>query len=173
MRLLLILVPVLLLSACNGRDDANTQGTSVNITGKGEDGKDDVQIKADGSTGKVAIKVPGFEGKVSLPKIMLDRADFDIDGVKLFPGSKVNTLNVNADNTGGKDSTKVHVAFTSPADVAKVAAYFREALAKRDIAVTGGDANLAGRTEDGEPFVIALAPGAAGQTSGTVTLDGK
>jgi hypothetical protein len=173
MRPLLILVPVLLLSACNDRDDANKQGTSLNINAKGEDGSDDVQINADGNTGKVAIKVPGFEGKLSVPKVMLDHSDFDIDGVKLYPGSKVTTVNVNADDTGGKDETKVNILFTSPADVAKVAAYFRKALADKDMAVTGSDASLSGKTKDGEPFVIALTAAAPGQTSGSVVIDTK
>ncbi len=172
MRPVLILSPLLVLSACHGRDETKEPGTSVSINAKSDDG-DDVQIKADGETGKVAVKIPGFEGKMTLPKMMLDHSNFDIDGVKLYPGSKVTNVNVNANDSGDHDSAKVNVTFTSPADPAKVAAYFRQAFADEDIKVAGNDASLAGTTSDGNPFTIALTPGVAGQTAGTVAIDAK
>jgi hypothetical protein len=172
MRPVLILAPLLVLSACHGRDDAKEPGTSVSINAKSDDGED-VQISADGETGKVAVNVPGFEGKMTLPKVILDHSNFDIDGVKLYPGSKVTNININADDSGGKDSTKVNATFTAPADPAKVAAYFRKAFADEDIKVSGSDASLAGTTNDGNPFTITLTPGVAGQTSGAVAIDAK
>ena len=45
--------------------------------------------------------------------------DFDIDGVKLYPGSKVGSVDVNAGETGGKDKARVEMGFTSPAAPAK------------------------------------------------------
>ncbi len=39
----------------------------------------------DGNTGAVAINVPGFSGKLDLPKIHLDADDFEMNGVHLYP----------------------------------------------------------------------------------------
>lgn len=155
------------LSACGSRDKGE-DGTSVSINAK-DDGGGDVSIKADGSTGKVSLKVPGFDAKVNLPKIMLDGADFDLDGVKLYPDSKVRTINIDADDSQHKDSAKVNVAFDSPADVAKVKAWFKTGLADKKATFTETASGFTGKTADGDEFVIGLtANGAA--TQGTISV---
>ena len=95
--LLLIATATLGLSACQSKHDKDDLGTTITVDAKDKDGKT-VQVKADGETGRVAINVPGFDANVKLPKMMLNHSNFDIDGVKLYPGSKVDSVNVNADN---------------------------------------------------------------------------
>ena len=169
MRAAFLFLPLIALSACHQREKSGDGGTSVSINAKDNDGSD-VAIRADGDTGKVSVKIPGFEGKVTLPKVMLSSSNFEIDGVKLYPGSKVGSVNVNADKSGGKDESKVDIAFTSPADPAKVAAYLRSAFAERQVTFAGNDSSMTGKTSDGDDFIISLTPGAAGQTAGTVAI---
>lgn len=155
------------LAACGGRH-SDEDGTSVTINAK-DDGGSDVSIKADGATGKVSLKVPGFDAKVNLPKIMLDGADFDLDGVKLYPESKVRSINIDADDTQQKDTAKVNVAFDAPADVAKVKTWFKTGLTDKKASFTETADGFSGKTNDGDEFVIALrASGAA--TQGTINV---
>ena len=171
MRFALLVLPLLALAACDGHHDKSTeQGTSVNIKAKDDQGGN-VDIKVDGKTGDVAVDVPGFEGKVSLPKISLDSSDFEIGGVTLYPGSKIQGLNVQADKTStAGERGQVIVSFTAPADAATVAAYFREAFAKKNIQLTGSDTSLSGVSKDDGAFTISLTPGQAGQTSGKLVV---
>ena len=54
------------------------------------------EASIDGGSGQVKIDVPGFEANIKLPKVQLDAANFDIGGVKLYPGSKVTSMNIDA-----------------------------------------------------------------------------
>jgi hypothetical protein len=169
MRTVFFIAPLLLLSACGSSKDEGGAGTSVNIDAKGESGED-VAIRADGDTGAVTMKVPGFEGKFALPKMHIGGDNFDIDGVTLYPGSKVTTFNVAATNSEKDGPTNVSIAFTSPADPSKVAAYFRKAFKDESIDLSGIDSALTGKNKDGDNFIITLAPGSAGQTNGKIAL---
>jgi len=104
MKLRTIVLPVIALSALSacGSRDKDAEGTSVSINAKEKDGN--VAINADGKTGKVSVNLPGFNADLKLPKMMLDHSNFDLDGVKLYPESKVRSVVVNADDTGGHDT---------------------------------------------------------------------
>ncbi len=167
---LLLAIAALPLAACEGNVKDGETGTSVTIDAKGNSGED-VAISADGQTGRVAVKVPGFEGKMNLPKFMLDNSNFDLDGVKLYPGSKVTNVNITADEGQRKDA-QVSIAFSSPAEPAKVATYLQKAFAEKKMAVTANGTSLSGTTTDGDAFAIALEPGAGG-TSGRIDIDAK
>ncbi len=84
--ILISTVAVCALSACGSRDDGK-DGTNISINAKDENGV--VAINADGKTGKVDVNLPGFSANLNLPKVMLDHSNFDLDGVKLYPGSNV------------------------------------------------------------------------------------
>lgn len=156
------------LSAC-GRHDDGKQGTSVSINAKDEDGN--VAINADGKTGQVSVNLPGFNANVSLPKILLDHSNFDMDGVKLYPGSKVRSIKIDADDSGKQDKSKVHVAFDAPGDPTKVKAWFKTGLTDKEAKFSETPTGFAGTTEDGDPFSIALT-GNGAMTSGTIEIDG-
>lgn len=172
MKLCTIILPVLVLgtlSAC-GRHDDGKEGTSLTINAKDEDGN--VAIKADGKTGKVSVNLPGFNADLKLPRMMLDHSNFDLDGVKLYPESKVRSVTVNADDTGGQDKAKVRVAFESPADTAKVKAWFKTGFDDEGIKFAETPTGFTGTTDDGDAFVVTLAPNGAAATSGTIDIDG-
>ena len=157
------------VSACGSKHDKDEHGTTITVDAKDHDGKS-VQVKADGETGRVAINVPGFDANIKLPKVLLDHENFDIDGVKLYPGSKVDTVNVNADDRGGKHKAIVKIGFSAPSDPATVSAWFQKALADKSIAAKVTGNSLAGTTGDGNAFAIDFAAGAAGKTAGIITI---
>jgi hypothetical protein len=167
-RLICLLPLALGLAACSGENEPE-KGTSVSIDATTENGSD-VAIKADGETGNVAVKIPGFDANVRLPKTLLNDSNFDIDGVKLYPGSKVETVNVKADETSGKGRADVRIGFSSPAEPAKVGAWLKEEFGKQSIKV-GGDADtLTGTSKNGDAFTIELAAADGGKTAGTVSI---
>lgn len=168
--LLLIALAALPLAACEGNVKEGETGTAITIDAEGNSG-DAVAIQANGETGRVAIKVPGFEGNLNVPRFVLDNSNFDLDGVKLYPGSKITNVNVAA-NKAGNDEAKVNIAFTSPAEPDKVADYLRKAFAENKVAVTANGTSLSGTMTDGEAFSIALEPGAGG-TAGRIAIDAK
>lgn len=159
---------VLALTACSSRNEPE-EGTTVNIDATSEDG-DKVEITADGKSGNVGFKVPGFDVNMRLPKKLLDDSNFDIDGVKLYPGSTVDAVSIAANEQADKgERADVRIGFTSPADPAKVGDWFKDQFGKQSIKLTGDAGKLAGTTKDGEPFTIELAE-KDGKTNGTVNI---
>ncbi len=163
--LLLASIAVFALSACGSRDNGE-DGTNISINAKDKDGA--VAIDADGKTGQVKVQIPGFDANLKLPKMMLDHSNFDLDGVKLFPGSKVRSVVVNADKG---DKAKVRVSFDSPGDPAKVRDWFKNGLVEHEMEFAETPAGFSGKTGDGDPFVITLSPATGAATSGTIDIE--
>src|SRR6058998_2079542 len=93
---LLILVP--LLGGCNVHSKSPANGD------------ENVAINAD-EGGNVAFNLPFVKGQVKVPSGFMHNGDFDIDGVKLMPGSQVTGFSVFAKDNG----STVNMAFTAPA----------------------------------------------------------
>jgi len=169
MKKIAYMVPLFIgLAACSGSNEPE-QGTTVQVDATTESGSK-VEISADGKSGNVGVKVPGFDANIRLPKKLLDDSNFDIDGVKLYPGSTVETVNVTANDQNGKHAADVRIGFSSPAEPAKVSGWFKEQFAKQSITVSGDASTLSGKTKDGDAFTIELASAEAGKTKGTVSI---
>lgn len=162
----LFLLPACALAACG-----DAEGTSVSIDAGGK-GDEAVKIEADGKSGAVAVKVPGLSANVQLPKIMLDAGNFDVDGVRLFPDSKVRSLNIVADEAAGGGPANVEVQFDAPADPAAVRDWFLKAFADKAVEAVAAGTGIRGVTRDGEAFTIDLAPGGTAATKGTLRING-
>lgn len=161
----LALSPALLLAACN-----DGPGTSISIDAKGDDGNGAVTVDKDG---RVSVKAPGFESSIKLPKIQIDAEDFEINGLRLYPGSTIDDLNVDAkDNAGGKDEGTVRVGFAAPAASGAVRDWFRKSMADKGFTVEAKGSGLAGKTRDGDPFTLELTPGGEGRTRGVLAVTG-
>jgi hypothetical protein len=171
--IIFILTPLLALTACSSKDDGS-KGTDVTLNATGKNGES-VNASADGNTGKIAVNLPGFKAEVDMPKIHLDTDDFEMNGAKLYPGSKIASVNVTArDAKDGKDNGNVRLAFTAPADVATVKAWFaKEMTEEADFKLTPNTDGLSGANADGDSFTLALTPGAANETSGILVMTGK
>lgn len=159
-----------LLAACNRGPD---QGTSISINATGDDGNM-MTAQVNGSSGKVSLAVPGFKGSVSLPKIQLDANDFSLNGVHLYPGSTITSMNVAAQDHGDHDddSGTVRVAFDSPAAPDTVRDWFRDKLTTAGFTLQPQGTGLAGTTDDGKPFRLQLDPAGDGKAKGLITVTG-
>src|SRR5437588_7659267 len=71
---------------------------------------ENVTIDANGN-GQIAFNLPFVQGQVKVPGGMMHNGNFDIDGVKLMPGSSVTGFSVFARDKG----STVNMAFTAPA----------------------------------------------------------
>jgi hypothetical protein len=155
----------LALGACGDKDDGNP-GTEVTLDAKGESGEN-VTASMDKS-GNAKINVPGFKAEIALPKIKLGADDFSMDGVKLYPGSTIESFNVTGD--GKKDSGTVKVDFDAPAEPKIVLDWFAKKLADdAGYKLTANGTSLTGTDKEGGPITLTLAPGAPGHSKGTIT----
>jgi hypothetical protein len=106
---------------------------------------------------------------VKLPKFEFGADDFEVDGLKLYPGSTIANLNVQS--SGSKEGT-VQVDFDAPAAAAQVQSWFREQMQSAGFTVDLKDGALAGKTSDGSPFTLKLAPQSGDKTRGTLSVTG-
>lgn len=163
----LLLLALLPLAACGGPGTGTS--FSINATSD-EDGN--ATITTD-SNGQMAIKAPGFEGAIKLPKFQVNAENFDFNGVKLYPNSQVSALNVDADDSKtGKDKGKVRIAFESPAALATVQDWFRDKMSARGFKVAADSDGLKGTTDEGDPFKLVLSADGARKTSGKLEIGG-
>jgi hypothetical protein len=160
--LLLTLLP---LAACDG----SGKGTSISIHARSDDGGN--SLIATDANGQMAIKAPGFEGAIKLPQIHVDAENFDVEGVKLYPNSTVNELNVDAeDRAGDHDKGKVRIAFESPAATATVQGWFRDKMTARGFKLEADGKGLRGTTNEGEPFRLELSANGDQKTRGKLEV---
>ena len=156
-----ILLAPLALAACG------TEGNST-ITLNGEDGNVSIVTDANGNT---TINAPGASGSVTLSKINIDAADFDVNGVKLYPGSTVRDFKLDASegfDTKGKGH--LSIAFDAPASLDKVQAWFRDNMAARKFKVSAQGNGFAGTTDEGDPVTVELNADGADKTKGKRTI---
>jgi hypothetical protein len=149
----LLLVP--LLAACNVHSKNPAEGD------------ENVSIHA-ADSGHIAFNLPIAEGKVKVPAGMMRNGNFDIDGVKLMPGSSVTGFNVNA----GKQGATVDMSFSAPASPDEVRSYFLGQFKEQGVeAALAGD-SVTGKSKDGSPFLIHVSPGPNG-AKGIISIQSK
>ncbi len=149
---LLMLVP--LLVACNVQSKNPTNGD------------DNVSIHSDES-GHISFNLPIAQGQVKVPAAMMHNGNFDIDGVKLMPGSSVTGFALDS----AHDKTVVNLSFTAPAAPDAVRAYYVDQFRKQgvDAALAGG--SITGTSKDGSPFAIQVGPAPNGSQGKIVIHD--
>jgi hypothetical protein len=166
------LAAILLAATLSSCDDSKT-GTSISINSTDSDGN--VVASMDGNTGAVAINVPGFSGKLNLPKIHLDSDDFEMNGVHLYPGSTISGMNVEAHDDGkpGKndDNGSVRVSFQSPAAPATVRDWFQQKLNGAGFDVVPNGNGLTGTTDEKKSFKMELTADGNDKSKGVITLN--
>ena len=150
-----ILLTTALLAGCN---------VQTKYPAKGDD---NVSIEADGG-GNIAFNLPIAEGQVKVPTGMMHHGDFDIDGVKLMPGSSITGFSVMAGD--GKKST-VKLAFAATALPGDVRSYYVDQFRKRGArAYISGD-DVRGASKDGSPFTMNVIAAPKGSTGSIVIED--
>lgn len=146
------------LAAC----DRSGDGTSVSINADGGNTVGSIDTKS----GEVKLDVPGFSGQFKLPKIQLDATDFDLNGVRLYPGSTIDTVNM---ATTGKDGG-LRLAFTSPGNADQVRTWFQDRLGKAGFTLRQDGQGLTGTTEENKPFRLELTGDGSDKAKGTIVL---
>ena len=150
---LLLIVP--LLAGCD---------VSAKYPAKGDE---NVSIHADES-GHIAFNLPIAEGQVKVPSAMMHNGNFDIDGVKLMPGSSVTGFNLDAHGNGAT----VDMSFTAPAPPEQVRSYYVDQFDKQGIKVALTGETVTGKSKDGSPFTIYVSP-APGGSKGVIAVQSK
>ncbi len=160
MALSLLAVP---LAACDEKE-----GTTITLNADDSDGN--VVAGVDGKSGAFSIKTPGFSGQITLPKIHLDGGNFEMNGVHLYPGSKISSMNIDArDGDGGDKKGSVRVTFESPATPDTVRTWFAEKLGGADFKLTQQGSGLVGTDDEGKPFKLDLTAAGDGKSNGVIT----
>jgi hypothetical protein len=149
-------VPIALTLVLAGCGDGTGTEISLNVTDPG--GAFNATASKDGT---VAVNAPGFKGAIKLPKIQLDAGNFDINGVHLPPGSKIDALNI----IGSPGDDRVRVTFTSPIAPDAVRAWFQPKLAAKGFRLTATGDALSGTTDEGKPFTLTSKASGTGSES--------
>lgn len=113
------------------------------------------------------LTTPLFNAQVALPADAMGGADFDMNGVPLPPGSTVRGMKVNADAGSGEPTLTLR--FASPQPPIAVRDWLLPRLRDVGYTLSAQPTGLAGTTDEGEPFRLALNPDGAG-SAGTIEL---
>jgi hypothetical protein len=127
---------------------------------------ENVSITADDS-GHVSFNLPIAEGNLKIPSLMMHHGNIDIDGVKLMPGSSVTGFKLDAQHDKG---ATVEMSFTSPAPPDQVRSYFVEQFRKQDVQAGLSGDSVVGKSRDGNPFTITVAPAPNGSQGKIVAV---
>lgn len=162
-----LLLPLLALAACDKEADgpgSAARNDAAQVTLDAGDGR--VRAAVGGNGGALKVDLPGFKGEVKLPPIKLDAANFELNGVGLYPGSTIEGVDI-----GGDDRAALRLRFASPADPATVRDWFADRLGKAGFTLRSDGPSLVGKDQDGKPFRMDLTP-AAGGANGVVAIGG-
>lgn len=166
MRLLPLIIALPLLASCSVKADSDKKTASVSIGDSilpGDSSLSDKGLKIDADGFKAALEIPGME---------IGGKKFDLDGMKLYPGSSVKGMTVQARAKDGEKKGTVRVTFTSPASPDSVLAFAEKEAAREGYAVGRSGLGLTG--SDGKDKLIAYIVAAEGSgTRGSVTLSDK
>ncbi len=164
--LLLLAAMPLALSACSKVEDGSSDGSGMSIDFSDDSKSDAEKVKIGGEEdSKFSIKADGFSMEVDLPDITLDSDDFDMNDVDLYPGSRVTSFDVrDTDDRGGT----VKIGFKAPAGVEKLTNWYETRLTANDFEVARNGTSLSGKTDDGDPFSLALTEISAKETKGVL-----
>lgn len=153
----LVLIMATALSGC----DKSGGGTSISIASENGAGG-----SIDGNSGAVKIDTPVFKGEFNLPKINLTAENFDINGVHLYPGSRIAAVDIKPEKND--DDGIVTVRFESPASVDTVRGWLKDQFDRKGTKVSVEGNSIHGEADD-KPFRFDLAP-KGNVAAGTVTI---
>ena len=129
-------------------------------------GDENVSVHAD-EGGHISFNLPIGEGQLKIPTSMMHNGNFDIDGVKLPPGSSVTGFNLDAHDKGAT----VDMSFTAPTSPDQVRSYFLDQFKKQGVEADLAGDSVTGKSKDGSPFTIKVSPGASGSQGKIVIQD--
>ena len=170
-RLIAALAAAAALAACDpGRDreeEAAPANAAVSAEGKAEEGK-------------IAIKAPGFDLAIAMPKEVAEEARADRDSKLLYPGAVIRGMLVTAGPAEAKGAgSEVDMRISTPDPVERVAAWYRDPARaegfRLEKASREGEAQVITGVQkhDRHPFKLRLTPRPGGGTDGRLTVTHK
>ncbi len=139
---------------------------ACNVQAKHDGDKGDGNVAINGSEdGKLSFDLPFAKGEIKLPEGAMHSGDFDIDGVKMYPGGSITGFNVFAKDKGAD----VNIAFKAPAPPEKVRAYFIDQFKQKGVQASASGDAVSGTSKDGSPFEIHVQPNGGG-SQGSVKI---
>ena len=161
---LLLLLPIVLLAACDRKGD----GTAVDI--RSDNGSTRISAES-GKEGRLKIDTPGVKADVNIPFLGALTGNMEIDGLRLYPDSKVAGIHANADDA--KDEGAFNLRFIAPAGRDKVAAWFQQQFDANDFKMTLQGNRFTGTSEEGKPVTLDMRDSANGTTEGELSIRDK
>lgn len=160
-----LLLPVALVAACDRKSD-DTAAVEI------RSGNGSTQITAaPGKESRLKIDTPGIKADISVPFLGMMTEKMEIGGVKLYPGSKIAGVNINADDD--KNDGHFTLRFQAPAGQTKVADWFRQQFAENQFKMTLQGSRFTGTSDEGDPVSLDLRDGANGVTEGEIRIEDK
>lgn len=160
----LMLMPLALLAACERKGD----GAAVEITS--DNGSTRISA-GPGNESRLKLDTPGVKMDVNVPFLGALTDKMEIDGVKLYPGSKV--AGVNIDASDAKDKGRFALRFSAPAGQDKVAAWFTQQFAASRFKMQLQGGRFTGVNDDGDPVTLDMSAGPNGGTEGEFRIADK
>ena len=159
-----LLLPVALLAACERKGDE----AAVEI----RSGNGSTQITAEpGKESRLKIDTPGVKADINVPFLSMMTEKMEIDGVRLYPGSKIAGVNINADD--GKDEDRFTLRFQAPAARDKVADWFNTQFTANQFKMTLQGSRFSGTNDEGNPVTLDMRDGPNGTTEGEFRIEGR
>lgn len=159
-----LLLPLAVLGAC----DRKGEGTAVEI--RSNNGSTQITTTP-GKDSHLKIDTPGIKADIDVPFLGTLTEKMDIDGVKLYPGSKIAGININADK--GKDDGRLVLRFQAPAARDKVAQWFQQQFAANNFKMTLQGSRFTGTNDDGKPVTLDIRDSANGATDGEIRIESR
>ncbi|WP_373489659.1 hypothetical protein [Parasphingorhabdus sp.] len=167
--LILVAALPLALSACSKDEEgsSNGSGISIDISDESKPDAEKIRIGGDGEDSKFSIKADGFSMEVDLPSITLDSDNFDMNNIDLYPGSQVTGFDIEDEKGAGG---KVQISFKAPAGTDRLADWYQGQLSGKNFEVVRNGTSLSGKTDEGDPFSLALTEISADQSRGVLVF---
>jgi hypothetical protein len=121
--------------------------------------------------GDANISIDGENVSIHTSNMSLSEDNFDMNGIELYPGSKVGDFRLDArDRKDAPDSGHVAIQFESPAGIDKVQAWFRDALTKRGYTLAAKGNGFTGTNGEGDTVALDLTAQGADKTKGRLEV---
>jgi hypothetical protein len=161
---LALLLPIALLAACERK------GNDAAVEIRSDNGSTEISAES-GKEGRLKIDTPGVKADVQIPFLGALTGNMDIDGLRLYPDSKVAGIHINADD--GKDEGEFNLRFVAPAGRDKVIAWFQQQFDANDFRMTLQGSRFTGTNDEGKPVTLDMRDGANGTTEGELRVADK
>lgn len=149
-------------------------GCEMKVGRDGEEKTGETAAPSAARDGEISIDTPGFDMKLDIPDAV--RSQISGDNDVIYPGSKIDGLNVTAREGAGQGKSQVQIRFSSADSPIKVAEWYRDParaaeLTGVSVQQDGAGFQISGAAKSGgDPFDLRLSAAPGGGTQAQLTL---